>query len=45
MLIVGTAFDYYLEHLKNCNMKDKNCTHFNGKLDMTLPDLKTKNGE
>ncbi|XP_056633905.1 nose resistant to fluoxetine protein 6 [Diorhabda sublineata] len=40
MLIIGTAFDYYLEYLKNCSMKEKSCTHFN----MSMPDLKGKNG-
>ncbi|XP_072392694.1 nose resistant to fluoxetine protein 6 isoform X1 [Diabrotica undecimpunctata] len=44
MLIVGTAFDYYLEHLKKCNMKDKNFSHFSKQLDMAMPDLKAKNG-
>ncbi|KAJ8919034.1 hypothetical protein NQ315_016940 [Exocentrus adspersus] len=41
LLIMGTLFDLYLDHLKK---KAKN-SHFSTKLDMTMPDVKTKNGK
>nr|XP_023016448.1 nose resistant to fluoxetine protein 6-like [Leptinotarsa decemlineata] len=43
LLIAGTSFDYYLEHMKVSKMKEKNCVSFNGKLDIT--DMKAKNGK
>ncbi|VEN43510.1 unnamed protein product, partial [Callosobruchus maculatus] len=43
LLIAGTCFDYYLEYLKKCKLKAKNCM-FSSKIDMSMPDSKTKNG-
>ncbi|KAJ8944684.1 hypothetical protein NQ318_015892 [Aromia moschata] len=44
LLIVGTSFDFYLEHLKNKQVKEKS-GHYNAKLDMAVPDTKSKNGK
>ncbi|CAH1967120.1 unnamed protein product [Acanthoscelides obtectus] len=44
LLIAGTCFDYYLEYIKKSKMKAKNCV-FSSKIDMTMPDSKTKNGK
>ncbi|VEN43512.1 unnamed protein product, partial [Callosobruchus maculatus] len=44
LLIAGTCFDYYLEYLKKCKLKAKNCM-FSSKIDMSMPDSKTKNGK
>ncbi|KAJ8973375.1 hypothetical protein NQ317_007188 [Molorchus minor] len=40
LLITGTSFGFYLEHMKNKRLKEKHA-----KLDMAMPDIKTKNGK